>query len=205
MAPSAVRQKQKERTRERLVSAAREAFAAQGFERSTIREIARRAGVATGTVFVHFPDKQALLAQIFHETLTDVLDEAWSSLPAAPVADQLAHLAGRLYQHYAAQPDLARVLVKESLFMGGAPGQQLDSHRLQFLARVEDLLSAGGSQWKTPPSDAARVFFALYFATLVAGLRGELGEVGAWKKTLEDALALCSFTARGAPAGVVRP
>ncbi|WP_312869085.1 TetR/AcrR family transcriptional regulator [Amycolatopsis pithecellobii] len=54
--------------RERIVAAARTAFAADGLE-VPIREIARHAGVGVATVYRHFPAKEALLRAAFAEQL----------------------------------------------------------------------------------------------------------------------------------------
>ncbi|WP_249018941.1 TetR/AcrR family transcriptional regulator [Conexibacter sp. S30A1] len=51
------RQRQRERMRERLLSAALELFAVQGFAETTIDQIAERADVARQTVLNHFPHK----------------------------------------------------------------------------------------------------------------------------------------------------
>lgn len=55
--PAGRRQRQRERMRERLLSAALELFAAQGFAETTIDQIAERADVARQTVLNHFPHK----------------------------------------------------------------------------------------------------------------------------------------------------
>lgn len=49
------------RNRERVLAAAQEAFAAEGIS-VPLDEIARRAGVGAGTVYRHFPTKEALFA-----------------------------------------------------------------------------------------------------------------------------------------------
>ena len=190
--PSSRRAQQKEETRAQLLMAAREAFAAHGFEGTTIRDIARRADVATGTVFVHFPDKSALLAEVFHAQLEEVLARAFRTLPRGNLKRQLLHLADHLYRHYAGQPSLSRVLVKESLFMTGAPGQLLEAHRMQFLGRVADLVmdarARGEVRSDVEVVAVVRLFFGIYFTTLVAGLRGDLGPVDTWAEALSGAL-----------------
>lgn len=189
----ATRVEQREETRAQLLRAARAAFTEGGFEGTTIRAIARRAGVASGTVFVHFPDKHALLAAVFQEGLGAVLDDAWRTLPRRPLKKQLLHLAARLFAHYAEQPALARVIVKESLFMTGESGAALDAQRFAFLSKVAALLDEARArgEWTAPieVADAARLFFSLYFSTLVAGLRGDLGAPDEWTRALERALA----------------
>ncbi|MBL8773006.1 MAG: TetR/AcrR family transcriptional regulator [Phenylobacterium sp.] len=59
-----VRQSQKEATRRRVIAAARELFDAHGYEGTTIREIARHAGVAVGSVFTTFASKGEILSEV---------------------------------------------------------------------------------------------------------------------------------------------
>jgi AcrR family transcriptional regulator len=51
-------------TRQRILEAARQLFAANGFESSTTRDIAQAAGVASGTLFNYFTTKEAILAAL---------------------------------------------------------------------------------------------------------------------------------------------
>ena len=50
--------------RRHILDAATREFAAKGFDRATIRDVARRAGVADGTIYNYFPNKAALLLGI---------------------------------------------------------------------------------------------------------------------------------------------
>lgn len=52
-------------TRERIVRAATELVARGGYREAQVAEVARRAGVATGTVYRHFPSKAELAAEVF--------------------------------------------------------------------------------------------------------------------------------------------
>ncbi len=63
------------RNRERLLDAADEVFAEHGTDTST-EEVARRAGVGIGTVFRHFPTKEALLEAVFVARLSRLADRA---------------------------------------------------------------------------------------------------------------------------------
>src|SRR3954463_10594410 len=60
-------------TRERIVAAALDQLADGGYASATVQAVAGRAGVATGTVYRHFPSKADLFAEAFrlasgHET-----------------------------------------------------------------------------------------------------------------------------------------
>jgi AcrR family transcriptional regulator len=51
--------------RERVLGAARELIAAGGYREASVAAVARRAGVATGSVYRHFPSKAQLFAEVF--------------------------------------------------------------------------------------------------------------------------------------------
>ncbi|MFJ3672779.1 TetR/AcrR family transcriptional regulator [Streptomyces sp. NPDC090106] len=67
--------------RERLVMAAVDLFTEQGYDATTVTQIAERAGVTKSTFFRHFPDKRELLVA-GQETLSRLLTEGIAEAPA---------------------------------------------------------------------------------------------------------------------------
>ncbi|WP_406137085.1 TetR/AcrR family transcriptional regulator [Streptomyces sp. NBC_01089] len=67
--------------RERLVVAAVDLFTEQGYDATTVTQIAERAGVTKSTFFRHFPDKRELLVA-GQETLSRLLSEGIAEAPA---------------------------------------------------------------------------------------------------------------------------
>ncbi|OIH97752.1 TetR/AcrR family transcriptional regulator [Curtobacterium sp. MCBA15_001] len=67
--------------RERLVLAAVDLFSDQGYDDTTVTQIAERAGVTKSTFFRHFPDKRELLVA-GQETLSRLLAEGITAAPA---------------------------------------------------------------------------------------------------------------------------
>src|SRR5215510_1773437 len=59
--------------REAILSAALDEFAAQGFAATRLDDVARRAGVAKGTIYLHFRDKEALFQELVRSLLTPVV------------------------------------------------------------------------------------------------------------------------------------
>ena len=51
-------------TRGQILSAAKELFSRNGFEATTVQDVASAASVAVGTVYHHFPDKRAILLSL---------------------------------------------------------------------------------------------------------------------------------------------
>lgn len=67
------RSEQKDETRARLVSAGAAVFARKGLDGTRISDIAREAGVAMGTLYTHFPDKDALFVEVMRAGKETVL------------------------------------------------------------------------------------------------------------------------------------
>ncbi|HEY3934360.1 MAG TPA: TetR/AcrR family transcriptional regulator, partial [Gemmatimonadales bacterium] len=109
-------------TRDRLLDAARALFTTTGFHATTTPMLARHAGVAEGTIYRHFPSKEALLNVAYQDAqrwgMTMVRDVA--SGPATPVGDRLATL-GRIWLA-AAQDDPARM----RMLLGSRAATDLD-------------------------------------------------------------------------------
>ena len=74
-------------TRERLVRAALDLFTEQGYDVTTVTEIAERAGVTKMTFFRHFPDKREVLFAAGQEVHSRILADAVAAAPdaAAPL------------------------------------------------------------------------------------------------------------------------
>lgn len=113
-------------TRARLVEAAAEVFAEQGYDRTRVQEIARRAGLTTGAIYANFEGKTELLAQAISFASTPELDRLISTGSGAgsaanvliAVGEELASGAPRpgsvlLFEAFAAarrDPDVAEAL-----------------------------------------------------------------------------------------------
>ncbi|MFT3865076.1 MAG: TetR/AcrR family transcriptional regulator [Solirubrobacterales bacterium] len=67
------------RNRDRLLAAAAAVFAENGLE-AGVDDVAREAGVGTGTLYRHFPNKEALIDELVRDLLTDLLEVATESL-----------------------------------------------------------------------------------------------------------------------------
>jgi AcrR family transcriptional regulator len=86
----------KQRTREKILTAAKSLFAERGYEGATIRDIAREAGMSTGAVFASFTDKSDLFAEIAEGVQSDLhqtLREAGEGLQGRAAVVAMLHAA----------------------------------------------------------------------------------------------------------------
>jgi AcrR family transcriptional regulator len=87
------RDDQKDETRAKLVSAGATIFAEKGVDGARIGDIAKAAGVAMGTLYTHFPDKDALFDEVMRagkETVLAGLELAQSTHDDREVRDLVA-------------------------------------------------------------------------------------------------------------------
>jgi AcrR family transcriptional regulator len=82
--------------REAILAAALDEFSAQGFAATRLEDVARRAGVAKGTIYLHFADKEALFQELVRTMLGPLvasLDQLRTTdLPIRTVLERFADL-----------------------------------------------------------------------------------------------------------------
>jgi AcrR family transcriptional regulator len=89
-----------QRNRERLMVAAKTAFAEAGADVS-LEEIARRAGVGIGTLYRHFPNRDAIVEAVYRHEVLQLAGSAGALLDAMPPGKAL-HQWMRLFVDYVA-------------------------------------------------------------------------------------------------------
>ena len=80
------RQLRADDTRARLFAAASEMFATRGYHATTVDAIAKRAGVAKGTFFVHFATKDAVITDLVRIQTRQAKKARAAALPTGPLA-----------------------------------------------------------------------------------------------------------------------
>ena len=80
--------------RDRILDAATKVFAKRGCFGAQVADIAKRAGVASGTVYLYFKSKDDLLLSLFERTMHEAITEGRAAITDAQAADLLA---GRWY------------------------------------------------------------------------------------------------------------
>jgi AcrR family transcriptional regulator len=126
--------------RRRILASAEAIFHEHGFEAARMRDIAERAGVATGTLFLYAPDKRSLLLLILHEHLVRCVEHAFSTLdPAATLLDQVVHVYREQYLYLGADARLSLRAVQEAASFPGADERLSASEVAGYLHRRVDI------------------------------------------------------------------
>lgn len=173
---SGLRERNKLERRHRIVRATVELLAEKGFEGTTTREIAARAGVAAGTIFLYAHNKLDLFLMSITDDLDPLTESAFRDLdPAQPVVDQLCAFFRPRYVFWARFPELSRVATRE-MAASHSPGQaggELERgirRRTHTLARLREILQraaeAGRLRRDVDLDAIARVLLYVYLSEL---------------------------------------
>jgi AcrR family transcriptional regulator len=157
-------------TRAAILAAAEHDFAARGISRARMEAIAARAGVAVGTLYNYFEDRDALLRALVEERRVGLLrrlDAALGEGAQAPFEAALAGLLGALFEHWAEHRGLLSVLLQEDAAGVTGPGKAtlLD----ELARRIEKMLRRGRARRRLRPDPAG-----LQAALLLGMVRGVL-------------------------------
>lgn len=131
-------------TSDRIVAAATRLFAARGYSATSVQAIADAVGVRKQSLLHWFPSKE----HIRDAVLDSVLDHWRETVPRALAAAttgsrRFEGLIGEVITFFQADPDRARVLLRESLDRPEALGQRLKDRLGPWLPLVTDAIRAG--------------------------------------------------------------
>lgn len=172
------RAKQKRETREAILEAARAEFEAEGFDGANMRAIAKRAGVAAGTIIHHFGGKRELLHAAFFADLDDVLQRALSKTGPGSLEARLGRLSRAVFGYYLERPALSRTQLKESLF--AAPpwadrfGAQVEQVHTTVADWVAEAMAAGELAPSGEPPLIAASYLSFFYFALLGWARGSV-------------------------------
>lgn len=100
--------------REAILAAARDVFYESGFHRATVDEVAERAEVAKGTVYLYFESKETILSYLLLEGL-EALDEqlaaAFNEKATLSAEKRLRRLCAAYIDFYQTEPDYFRLMM----------------------------------------------------------------------------------------------
>lgn len=164
-------------TRRKVLEAALAVFQETGFESAGTAEIAKRAGVSHGTVFTVEPTKERLAVAAFGGQLRAIGEAAFATVlmavPPQPLLEQIEHVFEALYAFYAANPGVARAIMREVLLTTRPDGTgDHDQLLKEFLDGLElQLRMAMARGALVPDADVtalAEAIFGVYLLFLLA-------------------------------------
>lgn len=183
-APPSRRERNKQQKRERIKAAARKLFSTKGFAATTTQEIAREADIGTGTLFLYVRSKEEVLVLVFRDEMDRVCEKAFASLPRrASLLEQLTAVYGAMVRFHGRDQGLARVFVKEVMFVGEGLRRSIadfvNGLEARWVTFIEAAKRRGEIAADIPAAVLAENCFAAYLLLLQKwlGLGGPLATV----------------------------
>ena len=180
----------------RIKDAAQSLFIAKGFDDTTMREIAVRAGVGLGTIFLYAKNKRDLLFLTINEGLENVTNEAENAVdPKEPLIDNLLAVAKLHYRFFGRQPAISRLVLREMIFYdSGAqapPFHKTRDRLIRLFGRTTEMAIANGEIAPSePPLFAGWTLFCIFQVELRRWLASDVTHLRAGLNELERAFRM---------------
>ncbi|MDJ0582741.1 MAG: TetR/AcrR family transcriptional regulator [Crocosphaera sp.] len=162
-----------ENTRSRILKAALRLFAAQGYDGTTTKDLAKKAKVAEGTLFRYFPNKKAILIEVATQGWIEILTDLLTELSEMGNYKAVAQVMRRRMLRMQENNDLLKVCFIEAQFH-----QELrEKIQSEVIIKMTDVAEAffetameRGIYRRTNPKIVAQVFLGMF---AIAGFSSE--------------------------------
>ena len=167
-----LRERHKIAKQQRICNAAIALIGRNGYDNTTLRDIAREADVALGTLSLYALDKRDLTLMIFNKLIPPLFKEGRKSIcPTASLDDNVSNFFGPCYHVYASNITLYRVVLGQIYNgSGSVHAEENDAIRIEVLGNIADIIKLAIANGKCRPDIDIRVqtrsFFYLYFTAV---------------------------------------
>jgi len=172
-APKGRRALNKEDKLRRIKEAARKLFVANGYDEASTRQIATRAGVALGTLFLYATNKRDLLFLAVNDELEDVALRAAAAVRRdATFLENLLSTLRLLYEFFGREPRLSRLTLREMMFYDtGHQAKRFMTTRDRMIALCIDIVRIAQEKGEIGPDNDPRKVGAVIFAVFQIEIR----------------------------------
>jgi AcrR family transcriptional regulator len=174
-----------QRNRDRLLDAAVRAFSRADGAEVTLDAIAKDAGVGIGTLYRHFPTREALVEATYRKELARLCDAAVELLERLPADEALRTWMDRFVDYMTTKRGMADAL-RAVIASGGNPFAESKARLHEAITTLTDAGAAAGSvRTDVAPDD---VLASLGGVSLMAGEPGRRDQAGRLLDLLMDGL-----------------
>ena len=167
------RQKTELSTHEKILIAAQTLFARHGYDGTTTKELAEKAGIAEGTLFRHFTNKKAILVEVATQGWTELLTDLLTELSGMANYEAISHVMYKRMLRMGTNYDMMRVCFMEVQFHP----ELRDRIQSEVIERMTDVAEAffqtameRGVYRRMNPRVIAQVFLGMF---VIAGFSHE--------------------------------
>ena len=149
----------------KISRAAVHVFSREGFHRARMTSIAQEAGVAVGTIYNHFKDKDELLLSVFEDSFRfrmDFLKQLGHT--SLPIRDQIQHLLESHFEQVRGQQELAELILFERFHRGSRLRDRILALQKTIIDQIAEFIREGIDEgWVRPchPQVVAQALFDL--------------------------------------------
>jgi AcrR family transcriptional regulator len=159
---------------ERIAQASQRLFGLNGYDATTLREIAREAGVALGTLSLYTTDKRDLILLLFNKNIPILMEIGRTRVdPNKSLTDNMVAYFTPMYHAYASNLTLFRMILNHGNLAANTTSrhnQQFNRTRAVLVNALADIIRLAQSTGECAPSSQvdlqARSFFYIYFAAV---------------------------------------
>jgi len=149
---------------QQIVDAAVRVFARNGYYNSRVSDIAREAGIASGTIYLYFKTKDEILVTLFREKMAAFVAHVRAEIAAE--SDAVSKIRRLIARHFAvleADPDVAEVVQVElrqgHKFFRGASAHEVSAYFDLIASVLDEGVASGQLRRDLPVKVATKVLF----------------------------------------------
>jgi AcrR family transcriptional regulator len=175
------RETKKDATKRKILEVSLQLFQKQGFGRTTMRDIARKSGIALGTTYNYFPTKEHLALYFFEQALDHVMERYRKEEPAgAPLEERIFLLLSLELEEIAPYEEFLHLLVTHAVVPSSRlhpfslDSQRLKHRYLEFIGRIlEEARDRGDFQVAGMESMILSAFWVFHLGIMMFWLNDE--------------------------------
>ena len=165
---------------QQIIDAAVRVFARTGFYNSRVSDIAREAGIASGTIYLYFKTKDEILVTLFREKMAGFVRALRKEIAGEPDAPaKLRRLVRLHFETLEARPALAEVVQLElrqgQKFFRGASAQEISAYFDLIGSILEEGVAAGVFRPELPVKIATKMLFGAMDQLTTSWVLGKRG------------------------------
>lgn len=185
-----VRERSKRERQDKITMAARTMFAELGYDATTLRQVAQKAGLGLGTLFNYISDKRDLIYLIFNQEVSVATNVSLASpRPWQSFTEKILSMIEPNYRLFGSEPVLSRILLSEVL--QHTPGFHLAEHiaiRDRFIRGMEEVVAEAQQSGEIGSVESPHLIARHIFFSYSAALRWWLAasETPEWRAGMRD-------------------